>query len=306
MTDVFPFLSIMRTLSRRIPIRNRGYTVAYQACGPLSCNMFALVCNSTKEAVVIDPSCGNSFEFHSFHRFVTEQHGARLTHVLLTHAHPDHIVGVPEIVRWLPQVSLHLHPLEEENYRTAHDFGLKLGLPISIDNLPTPTHELSDGQVIRVGDSIELTVVHTPGHSPGHVAFVDRRTVFAANKPIQEMSLTIVDTGDRTGIATTTGDDHGSVLFSGDLLFRGSVGRTDLHNASMEDLFASLRRMYESFDDASIVLSGHTTPTFLKRERQKNPFVDLALKRPQEWYEECKERNEWVDFEPMNPMMLQT
>jgi hydroxyacylglutathione hydrolase len=264
--------------------------------------MFALVCNSSFEAAVIDPSCSNSFEFHAFDQFLTQRHGAQLKHVLLTHAHPDHIVGVPEVVRRFPQVSLHLHPMEEENYRTAYDFGLKLGMPISSDELPTPTHELSDGQVIRVGDSIELTVVHTPGHSPGHVAFVDRRAVRDANEPISEFRNTAVVTDDSCGsTATTSGNDnnYGSVLISGDLLFRGSVGRTDLHNASMEDLFASLRRLYESFDDASIVLSGHTSPTFLKRERQANPFVDLALKRPKEWYEESKERNEWVDFESL-------
>jgi hydroxyacylglutathione hydrolase len=261
--------------------------------------MFALVCNSSHEAALIDPSCGNALEFHAFYQFLIEQHGAQLKHVLLTHAHPDHIVGVPEIVRQFPQATLHLHPMEEENYRTAYDFGLKLGMPISHDTLPTPTHELNDGQVIRLGDSIELTVVHTPGHSPGHVAFVDRRAVPSINETISRASVV---TGDRSDTAVTMngGDNsHGSVLISGDLLFRGTVGRTDLHNASMEDLFASLRRLYESFDDASIVLSGHTTPTSLKRERTTNPFVDLALKRPKEWYVECKERYEWVDFDSL-------
>jgi hydroxyacylglutathione hydrolase len=252
--------------------------------------MFALICDSTKEAAVIDNSITNPFEFHTFQRYLTEQHGARLKHIFLTHAHPDHIVGLQETMKRWPEVSLHLHPMEEENYHMAHDFGMKLGMPMSHEKLPTPTDELSEGQVIRVGDSIELTAVHTPGHSPGHIVFVDRRTMGNLEKE-----------GNGPAQSTSDSDDieknNGSVLFSGDLLFRGSVGRTDLHNASMEDLLASIRRLYEWFDDDSIVLSGHSTPTFLKRERKSNPFVDLALKRPQAWFEEYKEHHEWVDFD---------
>jgi glyoxylase-like metal-dependent hydrolase (beta-lactamase superfamily II) len=118
--------------------------------------------------------------------------------------------------------------------------------------------------------------VHTPGHAPGHVTFVDPRPV-----PNNHDDNTDND------------NNQGNVIISGDLLFRGAVGRTDIYNASVEDLFASLRRLYELYDDESIVLSGHTTPTHLKRERKTNPFVDLALRRPVEWYEEAKERNGW-------------
>ena len=60
----------------------------------------------------------------------------------------------------------------------------------------------------------------------------------------------------------------------------------------------SIRRLYNLFDDESIVLSGHTTPTFLKNERVANPFVDLALRRPLEWYNEVKELHNWKDPEP--------
>ena len=60
---------------------------------------------------------------------------------------------------------------------------------------------------------------------------------------------------------------------------------------------SSIRRLYELFDEDSIVLSGHTTPTFLKNERLTNPFVDLALRRPLEWYNEVKERHHWNNAE---------
>jgi glyoxylase-like metal-dependent hydrolase (beta-lactamase superfamily II) len=201
---------------------------------------------------------------------------AQLKHILLTHGHPDHVAGVSQTIQQWPSASLHLHPLEEENYSTAQELAMHFGMPLSGD-LPPPTHELADGEILKIGQTIELTVVHTPGHAPGHVAFVDSRPMPSPQQ--------LVDGDDE--------NNEGAVLISGDLLFRGSVGRTDLHNASVEDLFASLRRLYELFDDESIVLSGHTTPTYLKRERTTNPFVDLALKRPIEWYEEAKGRIGW-------------
>ena len=68
-------------------------------------------------------------------------------------------------------------------------------------------------------------------------------------------------------------DSKGAVVVGGDLLFRGSVGRTDFFNSSVDDLLASIRRLYEELEDESIILSGHTTPTFLETERDSNPFV---------------------------------
>lgn len=167
------------------------------------------------------------------------------------------------MISW-PRASLHLHPLEAENYQLAAEQGRYFGL--NVPRLPEPTHAIKDGQIINVGDSIQLRAIHTPGHAPGHVAFVDERP-------------------------TETND--GAVVIGGDLLFRGSVGRTDFFNASIDDLFASLRRLYQELDDDSIVLSGHTTPTFLKEERNTNPFVASALQRPEEWFEEAKERHGW-------------
>lgn len=270
----------MRSLSRRIPILGRGYSLVTQACGPLACNMFALICDTTKDAVVIDPSCTNKEEFDTFEQYL-QQENANLKHILLTHGHPDHVAGVNDVLRNWSSATLHLHPLEEENYESAYELGKELGMCIeSVSNLPKPTDELHDGQTIKVGDNIELFVVHTPGHAPGHVAFVDPRPM-----PYKE--------NDDNSTKNDDNNNMGSVLLTGDLLFRGAVGRTDIYNASVEDLFASLRRIYELYDDESIVLSGHTTPTHLKRERKTNPFVDLALRRPVEWYEEAKERNGW-------------
>mmetsp|Transcript_8960 Transcript_8960/g.19364 ORF Transcript_8960/g.19364 Transcript_8960/m.19364 type:complete len:275 (+) Transcript_8960:99-923(+) len=269
----------MRDLSKRLPIRGRGYSLASKSCGPLACNTYAVVCESTKDAAVIDPSFSTPHEFQALAKFL-EDRDANLKHVLLTHGHPDHVFGISELMRAWPQPSLFLHPLEESNYNEARQVGLDFGLRFPGDDdeaLPTPTHSLIDGDVLKIGESIELSVVHTPGHAPGHVAFVDRRRLAMDPRRKEDSGST------------------GSVLISGDLLFHGSVGRTDFHNSSMDDLYASIRRLYELFDDDSIVLSGHTTPTFLKKERFANPFVDLALRRPLDWYEEARERHAWND-----------
>jgi glyoxylase-like metal-dependent hydrolase (beta-lactamase superfamily II) len=220
--------------------------------------MFALVCDSTNDAIIIDPSCHDNGEFELLEAHLRHKN---VKHILLTHGHADHVAGLADAAKKWPGATIHLHPLEEENFKLAQAHGLNFGL--KLPKLPPPTHEIADGDILRVGENIQLRFIHSPGHSPGHVAFVD-------------------DT-----------KKNGSVIVGGDLLFRGSVGRTDFFNSSTEDLLASLRRLYEELDDESIVLSGHTTPTFLKIERHSNPFVASALNFPDEWYQEAKQRHDW-------------
>lgn len=316
----------MRSLSRRSPIVGRGYDLAVQACGPLACNMYTLICKSTGDAAVVDPSFQNPFEFDTllkhFHRLEDESgKSIQMKHILLTHGHPDHVCGVVETLKIWPGAKLHLHPLEEENYRSAPEVALQFGLHLPLQaghtSLPSPTDELYDGQTLSIGSTIRLDVVHTPGHAPGHVAFVDdrggRRRLDVENSESSNNGASSSSVDDGLGANDDTYDtgdknqygNDGAVIISGDLLFQGSVGRTDFPNASMDDLNASLRRLYELYDNDdthnstttnsnSIVLSGHTTPTSLDRERTSNPFVQLALKRPIEWYHESAERHEWV------------
>jgi hydroxyacylglutathione hydrolase len=236
--------------------------LAVKAFGPLMCNAYTLVCESTGNAAVVDPACSSRAEWDQLHSYLE---GRNVSHILLTHGHADHVLAVADAVNQWPQASLHLHPLELENYHQAQEQGRFFGL--RLPTLPEPTHELADGEIIKIGEAIQLQVVHTPGHSPGHVAFVDDR-------PSEE--------------------NNGAVVIGGDLLFRGSVGRTDFYNSSLEDMFASLRRLDEKFDDESIVLSGHTSPTFLKTEKDSNPFVIAALQRPKAWWDEAKERHGWT------------
>jgi len=248
----------MHSLTKQIPIAGRGYDLAYQAFGPVACNAYTLVCNVTNQAAIVDPSTYDSSEF-SVLRDSLE--GNEVKHILLTHGHVDHVAGIADAAKQWPNAKIHLHPLEEENYQMARARGKDFGM--ELPKLPSPTDEIVDGNILKIGESIQLKCLHTPGHAPGHIVFADDQT------------------------------DNGDVIVGGDLLFRGSVGRTDFFNSSTEDLLASLRRLYEELDDESIVLSGHTTPTYLNKERDSNPFVVHALSSPEEWYEEAKERHEW-------------
>lgn len=248
----------MRSLTQRKAIAGRGYDVAYQAFGPLACNAYTLICNATNEAAIVDPSTYDSSEFAMLQDHLE---GKEVKHILLTHGHADHVSGVADAAKQWPDAKIHLHPFEEENYRMSQVHGKNFGMVFP--KPPPPTDEIVDGSILKIGKNIQLKCFHTPGHSPGHVVFADDQT------------------------------DNGDVMLGGDLLFRGSVGRTDFFNSSMEDLLASLRRLYEELHDESIVLSGHTTPTFLNQERAENPFVAHALNSPEEWYEEAKERNGW-------------
>eukprot|EP00980_Cylindrotheca_fusiformis_P027265 scaffold19622_cov215-Cylindrotheca_fusiformis.AAC.5 len=96
----------MRDLTRRAPIRARGYSLAYQTCGPLMCNMFSIVCDTTNDAVVIDPSSHSEKEFKYLE---THLESKNVKHILLTHGHPDHVSGMADAARKWPNASIHLH-----------------------------------------------------------------------------------------------------------------------------------------------------------------------------------------------------
>jgi hydroxyacylglutathione hydrolase len=255
--------------------------------------MYALICESTGETAVIDPSCQTTDEWNKLYSHLDDHARStngkydRLTvnHILLTHGHFDHVAGVHHAMNKWPHASLYLHPLEEENYRLAPQQARQHNFQLDSSPLPSPTRELVDGEILTIGESIRLRVVHTPGHAPGHVAFVDDRPT----SPPPALPLDQAKTETRQNQQPQQ-QQGGSVIVSGDLLFRGSVGSTIMFNSSMEDLYASLRRLYDMNHADSIVLSGHTTPTTLRTEQQANPYVQWALKLQSEYMDE---RHEW-------------
>lgn len=169
-------------------------------------------------------------------RFLAEvrERGWRLTDIWLTHAHIDHILGVAE-VHAATGAPIHLHAGDRSLYEGLPQQAQWFGLTAA--SPPPVTHWLSQDQVLAVG-SYRFTVRHVPGHSPGHVAFVG----------------------------------HG-IIVGGDVLFAGSVGRTDLPGGSMEELEASIRREFYALPDETRVLTGHGPETTIGAERRSNPFV---------------------------------
>jgi len=169
-------------------------------------------------------------------RFLTEleRREARLAAIWLTHAHLDHILGVGE-VQSETGAPIWLHPADRPLYDNLPQQALWLGLRVPA--APAPQHELAHGQTLSLGGH-DFLVRHTPGHSPGSVSLVGEGAVF-----------------------------------SGDALFQGSIGRSDLPGGHHETLIASIRRELLSLPDATRVLSGHGPETTIGAERRTNPFL---------------------------------
>jgi hydroxyacylglutathione hydrolase len=167
---------------------------------------------------------------------VLETASGSLNAILLTHAHMDHIEGVAELVSRAP-APIHLHPSDLPLYRAATQqaamFGHRIAEP------PPPDAELAHGQTIEFG-ACRFEVRHTPGHSPGHVI------------------LYSADAG---------------LAFVGDVVFSGSIGRTDLPGGSFDQLLQSIREQVLTLPDETRLLAGHGPETTVGRERATNPFL---------------------------------
>lgn len=170
---------------------------------------------------------------------IVHARGVNLVAIWLTHAHIDHIGGVAGLKRQY-DVPVYLHPSDLPIYRRASEVAEMYQLPFEEPGLPE--RELTEGDTLHVG-SLDFRVMHVPGHAPGHVAFVG----------------------------------HG-VAFSGDCLFAGSIGRTDLPLANGGQLEASLERLAALPPDTR-VLPGHGPETTIARECATNPFL-TGVARP--------------------------
>lgn len=166
-----------------------------------------------------------------------QRHGVRITQILLTHTHIDHAGGTGTLARALSVPIVGPHPGDQfwidGLAQQAKMFGFPPAEPF------TPTQWLADGDTVKVGN-VTLDVRHTPGHTPGHVVFHDPETRRA---------------------------------FVGDVLFAGSIGRTDFPGGDHDTLIASITQRLWPMGDDTVFIPGHGPESTFGRERRTNPYV---------------------------------
>ncbi|MBL4594487.1 MAG: MBL fold metallo-hydrolase [Flavobacteriales bacterium] len=189
-----------------------------------------------KECVIIDPGCYSNEEEQELDKFITENELIPVK-LLNTHCHIDHVLG-NSFVASKYNIGLEIHENDLPTLHATPEYGHTFGF--NIDKSPEPTTLLKDGDVIKFGNS-ELNVLYAPGHSAGHIIFVAQEEKFVIN---------------------------------GDVLFQGSIGRTDLPGGDYNTLIESIKTKLLTLDDDFTVYSGHGPSTTIGFERSQNPFLN--------------------------------
>ncbi|MFF8774813.1 MBL fold metallo-hydrolase [Kitasatospora sp. NPDC015120] len=213
--------------------------------GAWGTNCYLVAPGPGEECVIVDPGHRAAAGVDELVR----EHRLKPVAVLLTHGHIDHVASVVPVcgARGVPAW---IHPedrsmMSDPEKALGRSLGTQLMGELTVGE-PDDVRELTDGSVLELA-GLSLTVDHAPGHTRGSVTF---RTPGAEDLP--------------------------PVLFSGDLLFAGSIGRTDLPGGDGEAIMRSLARVCLPLDDATVVLSGHGGQTTIGRERATNPYLRQA------------------------------
>ena len=201
--------------------------------GPLEENCYLVGCEKTKEAVVIDPG-----EYPSKILKAAKLKGLKIKFILLTHCHFDHVGAVAKI-KEAANAKVFLHKDEEELLKSSVQQALMFGL--KLDSPPSEYEFISDGDEIIFGEG-KLKVIYTPGHTAGHVSFY-----------------------------YNSKEERG--VFSGDVIFKGSIGRTDLPGGDYETLMNSINEKIVPLGDNVVIFSGHGPETTVGKEKKYNPFL---------------------------------
>ena len=197
-------------------------------------NCRLLICDETREAVLIDPGGDTNVIIPGI-----EKEKVTLKGIWLTHSHIDHCGGVAAIKRKFP-VEVWAHPAEKMFRSHVVEICAMYGVePGDMDACPEPEHEIIGGETLRFGKQA-FTVLFTPGHAPGHVVFYC---------------------------------DAEKLLIAGDTLFAGSIGRTDIPGGDHGVLMESIRQQILTLPPETRVLPGHGPDTTVGIERESNPFL---------------------------------
>jgi hydroxyacylglutathione hydrolase len=194
-----------------------------------------LVWNELKKCLVIDPGCYTQHEKETLLNFI-ESNGLVPERLINTHCHIDHVLGNPFIQKQFGLVP-EIHPLEVPVLNAVEQYGKLWG--INSESQPAPSTALNQEDRIYLGDEF-LTILFTPGHSPGEVSLYCEKQHF---------------------------------VIAGDVLFRESIGRTDLPGGDYAQLIDSIRERLFTLPDNTIVYSGHGPSTLIGHEKKFNPFL---------------------------------
>ncbi|MGD2206233.1 MAG: MBL fold metallo-hydrolase [Anaerolineae bacterium] len=198
--------------------------------GLIQTNCYIVGCEETKEGAIIDPG-GHPGRILA----EVERHGLTIKYILNTHAHFDHTDANAALVE-ATGATLAMHPADRPLLEAAGGAAL---FGVHGDPGPSPDLELDDGDELEIGE-LRFRVLHTPGHTPGHVTFYE----------------------------PTEG-----VIFDGDVLFYRGIGRTDLPGGSRQQLMDSIQRVLFALPDETIVYSGHGPKTTIGDEKRLNPWI---------------------------------
>lgn len=199
-------------------------------------NCYVVYDPEAREAAIVDPGIVDDRELEAIDEFL-RKHSLKVVGVINTHLHIDHAIANQRLAEKY-NVPVLAHPDDAFLGDNMKSQAAEFGLPFKVESAGV-SHELSDGEKIRIGNGA-LEVIHVPGHSPGGIALYDPSDGF---------------------------------LISGDTLFEGSIGRSDLPGGNLARLLESIKKRLYSLPDDTVVYPGHGDPTTIGREKQFNQFV---------------------------------
>ena len=201
---------------------------------PFQENTYLLI-NEQKECLIIDPGMFQASECQKLSNFISENLLIPLK-IINTHAHIDHILGI-NYLKEVYQIPFGMHKNEDPILANALTSAMMFGIPLS--STPEVDFYIPENSIISFGEE-ELEVRLVPGHSPGSIVFYNAKNNFA---------------------------------ISGDTLFQGSIGRTDLPGGNHEQLLKSIQEQLYTLPDSTVIHSGHGPSTTIGNEKRSNPFV---------------------------------
>jgi len=205
-------------------------------CNSYLVNSYILAAEN-KEAVLIDPACCDEQQCSRMVEAV-EQNQFKIVHILITHPHADHVMGTQMLKSAFPDATIMMHKEGLETYLQANDYALLMGFK-KMSNIPPIDEYIVDNQEIKLSN-LTLKILYTPGHAPGSVS------IFCP---------------------------QGNLVFTGDVLFKESIGRTDLAGGDFQTLKNMIYNKLFTLGEDTTVLPGHGNKTTIGHEKQFNPFL---------------------------------